>query len=174
MSKDDETPDCEVGYGKPPKSGQFKKGVSGNPSGRPKKPTDFYSVVMREADLKVTVKENGKPRKLTMRDLFVKRIFKNAVVTGSVQTQRLLSGLLEQAQQRMADIQQNSAKFPDYPSANPEDLTDEQLAYAILKGTEMLEEESRKRAREAAEGDADPPREEPQLPKESRGRKNEE
>ena len=27
----------EVGYGKPPKSGQFKKGVSGNPRGRKKK-----------------------------------------------------------------------------------------------------------------------------------------
>lgn len=30
--------DNEVGYKLPPKSGQFKKGKSGNPSGRPKKP----------------------------------------------------------------------------------------------------------------------------------------
>ena len=30
----------EVGYGKPPKSGQFKKGQSGNPKGRPKKERD--------------------------------------------------------------------------------------------------------------------------------------
>ena len=28
--------DHEVGYGKPPKGGQFKPGKSGNPSGRPK------------------------------------------------------------------------------------------------------------------------------------------
>jgi len=27
------------GYGKPPKNGQFKKGQSGNPKGRPKKPS---------------------------------------------------------------------------------------------------------------------------------------
>lgn len=34
---DDENDDYEVGYGKPPKSTQFKKGQSGNPRGRPKK-----------------------------------------------------------------------------------------------------------------------------------------
>lgn len=28
--------DYVVGYGKPPKEAQFKKGVSGNPTGRPK------------------------------------------------------------------------------------------------------------------------------------------
>ena len=30
--------DYDVGYGKPPKQHQFKKGQSGNPAGRPKKP----------------------------------------------------------------------------------------------------------------------------------------
>ena len=29
--------DYEVGYGRPPKKSQFRKGQSGNPSGRPKK-----------------------------------------------------------------------------------------------------------------------------------------
>ena len=36
MSERKDSSDYEVGYGKPPKDGQFKKGVSGNPSGRPK------------------------------------------------------------------------------------------------------------------------------------------
>jgi hypothetical protein len=36
MSEDAKTEDYEVGYGKPPKSGRFKKGVSGNASGRPR------------------------------------------------------------------------------------------------------------------------------------------
>lgn len=31
------------GYGKPPKNGQFKKGQSGNPKGRPKKPSQPVS-----------------------------------------------------------------------------------------------------------------------------------
>ena len=34
MSNDND--DYEVGYGRPPKSGQFKKGQSGNPKGRPR------------------------------------------------------------------------------------------------------------------------------------------
>lgn len=39
MSNNSEGPaNEEVGYGRPPKSGQFKKGQSGNPNGRPKKP----------------------------------------------------------------------------------------------------------------------------------------
>ena|SRR5437868_14511965 len=41
MSKDDSTDDYEVGYGKPPKNSQFQKGVSGNPTGRPKKARDL-------------------------------------------------------------------------------------------------------------------------------------
>jgi hypothetical protein len=42
--------DFEVGYGKPPKGTQFKKGQSGNPSGRSKKDKAFkpLSRIVRE------------------------------------------------------------------------------------------------------------------------------
>jgi hypothetical protein len=52
----------EVGYGKPPKTTQFKKGISGNPKGR-KKPTstprDAFKTVFSEP-VKVTL--GGKTR----------------------------------------------------------------------------------------------------------------
>jgi hypothetical protein len=35
MSEENMSDSYEVGYGKPPRSTQFKKGVSGNPKGRP-------------------------------------------------------------------------------------------------------------------------------------------
>ena len=51
----------EVGYGKPPKSGQFKKGQSGNIQGRPKaaKTDSMASVVQRVLykDLKVQTQD---------------------------------------------------------------------------------------------------------------------
>jgi Family of unknown function (DUF5681) len=38
----------KVGYRKPPKSGQFKKGLSGNPGGRPKKLKSWSELVAEE------------------------------------------------------------------------------------------------------------------------------
>ena len=43
VSKKKRMDSYEVGYGKPPKNTQFQKGVSGNPTGRPKKALDFHS-----------------------------------------------------------------------------------------------------------------------------------
>ena len=47
MSDDKTLDDYEVGYGKPPKNTQFRKGVSGNPRGRPKKSLDFDHELIR-------------------------------------------------------------------------------------------------------------------------------
>jgi hypothetical protein len=54
---DDKTPDdYEVGYGKPPKNIQFQKGISGNPTGRPKKAPDFDHQLIRESNSLMTIK----------------------------------------------------------------------------------------------------------------------
>jgi hypothetical protein len=90
---------------------------------------------MREADVKVTVKENGKPKMLTMRDLFIKQMFKNAV-TGSVQTQRLLSRLLEQAHERAAEQGQNSSNKRSLDGLTAKELTEEELELIITHSPE--------------------------------------
>jgi len=59
MSGDD---DDEAGYGKPPKSGRFKKGQSGNPKGRPKGVKNFQTELCSVLRSKVAITVAGKPK----------------------------------------------------------------------------------------------------------------
>ena len=71
----------EVGYKKPPKETQFKKGQSGNPSGRKKKPIPkslHEAIVLELADV-VTIRENGKTVKILKYELLAKAIINDAI-----------------------------------------------------------------------------------------------
>ena len=49
----------EKGYGKPPKKHQFKKGVSGNPKGRPKGKSSLLSDLNKIVNQRISVNLNG-------------------------------------------------------------------------------------------------------------------
>jgi hypothetical protein len=53
VANDDD--DYEIGYRKPPKHSQFKKGQSGNSKGRPKKRKSFQELIQEELDTEITV-----------------------------------------------------------------------------------------------------------------------
>lgn len=58
----------EVGYKKPPRSGCFKKGVSGNPTGRPKKETDPRDTAQQRAwNETIELPVRGVMTKMTLR-----------------------------------------------------------------------------------------------------------
>ena len=68
-----------VGYGKPPKKTQFKKGQSGNSEGRPKGVKDMETVVRQEAYSKINVKEGGKTYELTKVEALMKRMMAKGI-----------------------------------------------------------------------------------------------
>jgi hypothetical protein len=72
--------DYEVGYKKPPKSGQFQKGQSGNPKGKTKgKKATAKEIVERILDTEVVVNRNGVPTVATKRELLYERIINDAI-----------------------------------------------------------------------------------------------
>jgi len=71
--------DYEVGYGKPPKNTQFKKGESGNSKGRPSKTKNTLTILTAELDKTVVLKENGKEVKLTKRQAMLRHMVNKAV-----------------------------------------------------------------------------------------------
>ena len=69
----------KVGYKRPPKEHQFKKGVSGNPKGRPKNNATFAENVLDEMQEKIMVKESGKPKKITKKQALAKKLVAEAL-----------------------------------------------------------------------------------------------
>ena len=81
----------EVGYRRPPAGGQFKKGASGNPKGRPKGSRNFLTLLDKELSQRIVVTENGKKKSLTRLEAMVKRM-----VAGALQgDQKQLLALVE-------------------------------------------------------------------------------
>lgn len=86
----------EVGYGKPPKSGQFKKGKSGNPKGRPKtedkNPWDVFADEMRRT---VKIKEpDGSVSEISMWNVTLRQLVQKAA-KGDLRAIRLITQLQE-------------------------------------------------------------------------------
>ena len=66
--------DYEVGYGRPPKHSQFKKGESGNPSGRPKRSKNFKTDLAEELAEEIFIREGDVEQKVTKQRAVVKTL----------------------------------------------------------------------------------------------------
>jgi hypothetical protein len=76
---DNRDSDYQVGYGKPPQHTRFKKGESGNPTGRPKNSKNLTTLLEKELKQRVVITENGRRRSITKQEAMVKHLVNKAV-----------------------------------------------------------------------------------------------
>lgn len=135
MNKSDKrSKEQEVGYGQPPKSGQFRKGQSGNPAGRPKKKDP--SCIDLSAILASEVQVNGK--QMDAREVELRQQVKKALdPKGSLKSLRHVIEMFEKhGAMKPIKPKRNEMALPstkDFPWAVQEILLRQGLIYPWTK-----------------------------------------
>ncbi|KRS19181.1 DUF5681 domain-containing protein [Roseovarius indicus] len=107
MTTSDDDKDYEVGYGKPPKHSQFKKGQSGNPKGRPKGSKNVATIFRERLFSTVNIKENGRRKQITMIEALFRTLLKSGL-EGDARAQDRLIKLLPLADADASDAEQDA------------------------------------------------------------------
>ena len=82
------------GYRKPPKHTRFKKGTSGNPTGRPKGSLSMATVLERALSQTVVIVEGGQKKKVSKMEAAVQQLVDKAIA-GDMHAFRVLSVLTQ-------------------------------------------------------------------------------
>ncbi len=131
-------PNSRIGYRSPPEATRFRKGVSGNPRGRPKGSLNVATVLTKTLREKVVINENGRRKTVTKLEAALKQLVDQAAA-GDLRALRHLTALAHDA-----EAQQNAR------DSQLQDLgeSDREVMQGILRRFQVTEEE-----RNSSEGD---------------------
>ena len=104
--------DYEVGYGKPPRHTRFKKGQSGNPRGRPKGSKNLPTLLSEALNESVVVAENGRRRKITMRQAIIKQLVKRSA-TADLRAMKILLDMVRDLERQAELASPETAEFSE-------------------------------------------------------------
>jgi hypothetical protein len=132
MSEENMSDSYEVGYGKPPRNTQFRKGVSGNPKGRPRKALDFHHELLRQSRASVTLNENGSRRRISKHQAAILQLL-NKAIGGNMPALRIYLGHYQVALEKVA-LQEASQSSDPRKYDDVSTLTDEELMWIAAGG----------------------------------------
>src|SRR5579862_2107375 len=75
----DKKQEFEAGYKRPPKAGQFVRGQSGNPKGRPKGSQNTATAFLKIARQRIRVTINGRIKSITKLEAIILQVVSKAV-----------------------------------------------------------------------------------------------
>ena len=108
-------PGYEVGYGRPPKETQFRKGQSGNPKGRPK---GSMSIGLRLEDAlneKVEVRDSNRIRKMAKVDVMIQGLIARAMKGDQQAVSTMMRLLKETGQVRPPETEPQTGGIVAFP-----------------------------------------------------------
>lgn len=103
----------EVGYKKPPKSGQFKAGRSGNPKGRPKGRKSMNTIIEEVFRKKITLRDGENIRKVSQIEALVRRVINDGLKGNARATDQALKMLQMMSNLQEQNVQTNDGTAPD-------------------------------------------------------------
>ena len=110
---DNDDPNYPVGYKRPPRHTQFKRGVSGNAKGRPKGAKNFATVLEEELRALIEVTENGRRKRISKREAIAKQTVNRAAAGDHKATSTLLNEARFQESQNQIPIAQSLIVSPE-------------------------------------------------------------